>query len=62
MWHLIGNAEAIAALVPLVDGDFLNGDVELRCFYGSISPKWFKDHLGHDLIPISEYGDFGTPK
>ena len=56
MWLLIDQASAIAALVPLIEAD-LNGDVTLKCYYGEISPKWFKDHLGHDLVPISEYGD-----
>lgn len=62
MWHLIANAQAIAALVPLIGQAPPCGDIELRCFYGSIEPQWFKDHLGHDLVPRSEYGDFGTPK
>lgn len=62
MWHLIRHASSIAALAPLMEGDLFNGNLELRTFYGRIDSRWFRDHLGHDLVPISEYGDFGTPK
>ena len=59
MWLLVDQASAIAALAPLSDAD-LSSEVELRCFYGRIDPQWFRTHLGHDLVPINEYGDFGT--
>jgi hypothetical protein len=58
MWLLIDQAQAIAALLPLVEADRA-GDVQFKTRYGDIDPRWFKEHLGHDLIPISEYGDFG---
>ena len=59
MWLLVDQAPAIAALAPLMDADS-NDSVELKCYYGRIDPQWFRAHLGHDLVPISEYGDFGT--
>jgi hypothetical protein len=58
MWLLIDHASAIAGLTSLIEESA--GDLVLKCYYGEVSPKWFKDHLGHDLIPISEYGGFGV--
>jgi len=54
MVSIIESAEAIAALVPLLETE----RVELKTRYGYIDPKWFKKHLGHELVPRSEYGDF----
>jgi hypothetical protein len=59
MWLLVDQAPAIAALAPLMEAD-RNGELELGCRYGRIDPQWFKAHLGHDLVPISEYGQFST--
>lgn len=58
MWLLIDHALAIAALAPLMEAD-RGGDIQFKANrYGDIDPKWFANHLGHDLVPISEYGDF----
>jgi hypothetical protein len=59
MWLLIDHASAIAALAPLMEAD-RNLVVQFKAGrYGGIDTKWFANHLGHDLVPISEYGDIG---
>jgi hypothetical protein len=60
MWLLIANYKEIAALDSLINNGV--AEVQLKCFYGYIRPEWFVKHLGHELIPQSEYGDFGTHK
>jgi hypothetical protein len=57
MHVLIDHAAAIAALVPLFK-DNRSWDVELKVYYGSIDPSFFEEHLGHDLVPRSEYGNY----
>ena len=47
------HGDAIAALDGLIGG---GSDIELRTHSGRIEPAWFKLHLGHRLVPISEYG------
>lgn len=59
MWFLIDHSSVIAALDPVVNG---RECIELKCFYGRINSEWFAKHLGHDLVPKSEYGDFGVRK
>lgn len=58
MWFLIAHAKEIAAVDPVVNG---GEGIELKCFYGCLRPEWFAKHLGHDLVPRSEYGYFGKP-
>jgi hypothetical protein len=59
MWLLISHAKEIASLASL-EADPSSACLEIKCLYGRVSPEWFKNHLGHDLVPRSEYGDFGT--
>lgn len=55
MLALCRHAEAIATLADLfADTDAF--DVELRTMNGRIDPTWFREHLGHQLLPIDEYG------
>lgn len=56
MHGLIEHADAIAALAPLMNdwGSYITLSAE---HYGSIEPKWFLKHRGHELVPISEYGN-----
>lgn len=59
MWLLIDHAEAISKLAPLFRADGCCY-IEFKCYYGPIDPEWFLEHLGHDLVPRSEYGDFSV--
>ena len=54
MARLCTNAKAIAALEPLLGG----GTIELRTLWGVVDIEWFAQHADHDLVPVSEYGDF----
>lgn len=54
MLYICNNAEAIAALDDLVQ---LDSSIELKTYYGRIDTSWFRKHLGHQLLPRSEYGD-----
>jgi hypothetical protein len=58
MLLLIKHADAIAALAELSTelGDQLNFRLGYSGCYGSIDPAWFRKHLGHNLMPIDEYG------
>lgn len=58
MRHIIASAPQIAALVPLIDLNLSPWEIELGCRFGSIDPQFFREHLGHDLVPRSEYGNF----
>lgn len=60
MAALCKHAAAIAALVPLMEDVTSRGvDLDLGLYgYGRIEPRWFAKHLGHRLVPRSEYGDF----
>ncbi len=58
MWLLIDHAPAIAGLAPLFADQGIE-DLTFGCYYGRIEPEWFQEHLGHELVPISEYGNFG---
>lgn len=61
MLFLCKHADSIAALAemaadqkaPCGPGD---RSVTLETPYGRIDPTWFREHLGHNLIPIDEYG------
>ena len=56
MLHICRHADAIASIADLMTGK--DGRwIELRTSYGQIEPAWFKRHMGHNLMPISEYGD-----
>jgi len=59
MASLCKHAAAIAALAPLLreQPNDLMFAVGYSGNYGSIDPAWFAKHLGHRLVPISEYGD-----
>ena len=55
MSALCKHAQAIAALAPLL---LSCGTVILEVeHHGRIDAAWFAKHLGHRLVPISEYGD-----
>ncbi len=54
MAKLIKYADAIASLAPLLA---TVPDVVLHTPWGEISASWFAQHRGHDLVPISEYGN-----
>lgn len=51
------HAGAIAAMAPLIAGANLI-NIEISTSYGRIDADWFAKHLGHNLVPISEYGHF----
>lgn len=56
MLILIKHADSIAALADLVAEC---GSIRLGFEYdnyGPIDPVWFRKHLGHQLMPIDEYG------
>lgn len=55
MLALCRHAEAIAGLAELVAD--IGTDIELKTYWGAVDPGWFRFHLGHQLLPISEYGD-----
>ena len=57
MAALVKHAGAIAALAPLFDESQWI-EMNLGRHWGTISPRWFAKHLGHDLIPRDEYGRF----
>lgn len=55
--QLIKHSEAIAALDDLMRAPRC-ADVELRFGpYGQIDTAWFREHLGHQMLPIDEYGE-----
>ena len=54
MMKICQHADEIASLAELVDD---GSDIELRTHWGRIDPRWFRTHMGHNLMPISEYGD-----
>jgi hypothetical protein len=56
MATIIRHADVIAALVPLMND--LGHWIEFKSYYGDIDPRWFAQHRGHRLRPISEYGHF----
>jgi hypothetical protein len=56
MATLCKHADAIAALAPLL----AEGSVTLHTYWGDVDPRWFAQHKGHKLVPISEYGDLLT--
>lgn len=60
MWLLIAHSKEIAALDPLINNSRF--EVQLKCFYGYVRPEWFVKHMGHDLVPRNEYGEFSTPE
>ena len=55
MLMLCRNAESIAALDDMMR-DPESCDVKLRTNYGEVDTAWFRSHLGHQLLPIDEYG------
>ena len=55
MLVIIKHADMIAGLDDLVRES--NGEIDLQMrFYGSIDTAWFRQHLGHNLLPVNEYG------
>lgn len=57
MLLLCKHAAAIAGLAGLVAEPALQGwGVGISTPWGSVDPAWFRDHLGHRLAPINEYG------
>lgn len=59
MLDIIKHAAAIAGLAGLPE--IAKHDIKLTTtYYGDIDPTWFRDHLGHDLRPIDEYGGLAT--
>lgn len=56
MRAIIKHAPVIAALVPLFNERDI-WSLELKTTYGRIDAQWFLEHLGHKLVPISEYGE-----
>lgn len=58
MVTLISHAGAIATLAPLLRE--CRDEVKLDTYWGRIDADWFADHIGHKLVPISEYGDLLT--
>lgn len=54
MRGLIAHAATIAALAPALQ-DVSDLALELGP-YGRVDAQWFARHLGHRLVPISEYG------
>lgn len=58
MAALCKHAAAIAALAPLLaECSTVTLAVE---YHGRIDAAWFAKHLGHRLVPISEYGHLMT--
>jgi hypothetical protein len=58
MWLLIDYATEISKLVTLFRDD-RSYELKFSSRYGDINTEWFAKHCNHELIPISEYGDFG---
>jgi hypothetical protein len=55
MASLCKHAAAIAGLAPLFK-EVIDLNISLYGTCSRIDPAWFAAHLGHRLIPISEYG------
>lgn len=55
MFHLIKHSSVIASMISLVNNPRYT--ITFRVYHGTIDPQWFADHLGHDLVVRSEYGD-----
>lgn len=53
MLTLCKHADTIALLAEVTSAD---RDIELRTPWGAIDAAWFRTHLGHNLVPIDEYG------
>ena len=58
MWLLIDHATEIGNLVSLFRNDKYK-QLKFGCHYGQIDTEWFAKHCNHELVPISEYCDFG---
>jgi hypothetical protein len=57
MRFLIKYADGIAALGDMfADPEFHHHCIDFRVSYGRIEADWFRKHLGHNLLPIDEYG------
>lgn len=62
MLFLCRHSDAIAALAEMVEEQHAGrpriypDTVTLRTQYGDVDPRWFKRHLGHNIVPIDEYG------
>ncbi len=59
---LIKHRDAIANLDALMSEPDNYVDIYLKTWYGNVDISFFKEHAGHKLIPISEYGDIDDGK
>lgn len=53
---LCRHAEAIAALDDLMKDP--DNHAQFSTQWGRVDTSWFRAHLGHQLLPIDEYGQF----
>jgi hypothetical protein len=57
MLALCRHADSIAALAVVLEDPVLKGYLLLKFdYYGTVDASWFRKHLGHQLLPINEYG------
>lgn len=56
MLTLCRNADEIAAMADVLDAIGGTVRVEWMRDYETLDVAWFRKHLGHELIPIDEYG------
>jgi hypothetical protein len=54
--YLFANAELIIKIGEFQEGSAV--DIDVHTWYGDIHPEWFKKHLGHQLVPKNEYGNY----
>jgi len=54
--YLFRNIDFIVKIGEFQDGSSV--DIDVHSLYGDIHPEWFKKHLGHQLVPKNEYGDY----
>ena len=56
MQVFVRHRSAIAGLAPLFrEAQSADG---LRTYHGCLDPEWFEHHVGHELVPRNEYGQF----
>lgn len=57
MLLLIRHRDALAGLAELVAGAWSASlVVDISTLWGRVDPAWFRDHAGHELRPVDEYG------
>lgn len=56
MWDIIKHAAAIAAAAPVLAAFGCTDGLDIGVGWRP-DAEWFVKHLGHDLVPVNEYGE-----